>query len=275
MKQASANIIENHQILKSFSRPQGRNILGSWIIWLNCPEISREARPGQFVMVRCGGECVLPRPFSIHQVNDDSIALFYVVWEDGKGTGWLSQREVSDNINLFGPLGNGFSIQPDSRNLLLVAGGTGIAPLYFLAQEALKRDCSVTLLRGAQTATQLYPEPLLPPGIKLVTATEDGTAGKKGLVTDLVPDFVDRADQVFACGPMPMYRNMAIQKQKLKLTEKSAQISLEVRMGCGLGVCYGCTVKTKNGLKQVCKDGPIFDLNDILWEELNLTAGGV
>ena len=112
-------------------------------------------------MVRCGGALTLPRPFSIHQVNGDRIALFYVVWENGKGTGWLSECEVSDTIDLFGPLGNGFSVQPASRNLLLVAGGTGIAPLYFLAQEALRRDCSVTLLLGAQTAAQLYPEHLL------------------------------------------------------------------------------------------------------------------
>jgi len=273
LKQVSASIVENHQILESLSRPQRRNISGSWLIWLNCPEISREARPGQFVMVRCGDECVLPRPFSIHQVNDDRMALFYAVWEDGKGTGWLSQRKASDNIDLLGPLGNGFVIQPASRNLLLVAGGIGIAPLHFLAQEALRIDCSVTLLTGAQTATQLYPERLLPSGIKLVTATEDGTLGKKGMVTELVPDFVDRADEAFACGPMPMYRDMALQKQKMKLDGKPFQISLEVRMGCGLGVCYGCTVKTKNGLKQVCKDGPVFDLEDILWDELNFMKG--
>ena len=266
MKQALANIIENRQILESLSRTHRRTILGSRVIWLNCPEIAKEARPGQFVMVRCGGALTLPRPFSIHQVNGDRIALFYVVWENGKGTGWLSQREASDNIDLFGPLGNGFSVQPASRNLLLVAGGTGIAPLYFLAQEALRRDCSVTLLRGAQTATQLYPEHLLPSGIKLVTATEDGTLGKKGMVTNLLPDFVDRADQVFACGPMPMYRDMANKYPQLR--RKPVQISLEMRMGCGLGVCYGCTVKTRNGLKQVCKDGPVFELGDIVWDEL-------
>ena len=89
------------------------------------------------------------------------------------------------------------------------------------------------------------------------------------MVTDLVPDFADWADQVFACGPMPMYRDMVMKKGKMKLEGKPVQISLEMRMGCGLGVCYGCTVKTKNGLKQVCKDGPVFDLGDILWDELS------
>lgn len=267
MKQISAKIIANHQLLPEFKRLHARNILSSWLIWLRCPEITREARPGQFIMVCCGEELILPRPFSIHQVNDDQIALFYAVWEDGRGTNWLSQCQIGDTVEIFGPLGNGFSTLPTARNLLLVAGGIGLAPLYFLAQEALRRECSVTLLLGAATAAQLYPEHLLPPGIKLVTATEDGTKGKQGMVTDLLPDSISWADQVFACGPMPMYHNLAAQKQRLKLEGKPVQISLEMRMGCGLGVCYGCTVKTKNGLKQVCKDGPVFDLDDILWDE--------
>ncbi|GAH70538.1 unnamed protein product, partial [marine sediment metagenome] len=136
----------------------------------------------------------------------------------------------------------------------------------FLAQQALSQGQAVTLLLGASTAPQLYPQHLLPPEVKLVTATEDGTAGKKGMITDLLPDFTGWADQIFACGPGSMYQTMT--KQKL-LTTKPVQVSLEVRMGCGLGVCYGCTVKTKSGLKQVCQDGPVFNLDDILWEELN------
>jgi len=256
------------KILPGITRPRARAILSVQLIWLSCPEIAREIKPGQFVMVCCGEECILPRPFSIHQVNGDGIALYFNVWEDGRGTGWLSRRKAGDNIDLFGPLGNGYFIQPASRNLLLVAGGIGIAPLNFLAQEAIRRGCSVTLLLGAATSAQLCPSHLLPTDICCITATEDGTAGEKGMVTDLLPDFVDWADQVFACGPTPMYRNMARKKRELKLEGKPVQVSLEVRMGCGLGVCYGCTVRTKNGLKQVCKDGPVFDLDDILWDEL-------
>ena len=157
MKQVIAKVITNEQILPGLRRSGARTILSSQIIWLSCPEIAGEAKPGQFVMVRCGEECILPRPFSIHQVNDDGIALFFAVWEDGRGTIWLSQRERGDSVELFGPLGNGFSIYPDSPNLLLVAGGTGIAPLYFLAQETLAQGYSVKLLLGAQTAAQLYP----------------------------------------------------------------------------------------------------------------------
>lgn len=267
MKQVVASVISNRQILPGITHRSGRSISSVQFVWLNCPEIAQEAKPGQFVMVRCGVDCVLPRPFSIHQVNDDSIALFFNVWEDGKGTAWLSQCKAGDDFDIFGPLGTGFSTNPASHNLLLVAGGIGIAPLCFLAQQALNRGCSVTLLLGASTATQLYPGHLLPSEIKLVTVTEDGSVGKKGMVTGILPDFIDRADQVFACGPVSMYRTMAAERHQI-LKAKSAQISLEVRMGCGLGVCYGCTVKTKGGLKQVCKDGPVFALDDILWEEV-------
>jgi dihydroorotate dehydrogenase electron transfer subunit len=215
-------------------------------------------------MVNCGGECVLPRPFSIHYViNREDVKLYFSVLENGKGTGWLSQRQEGDKLVLLGPLGKGFSTLPASHNLLLVAGGMGVASLYFLAEETFKNGYSVTLVYGTAIENR-YPIDHLTPGIKTFIATEDGTAGKKGRVTDFLPDFIGWADQIFACGPLPMYKAMA---QMPELKSKSAQVSLEVRMGCGLGICYGCTVKTRNGLKQVCKDGPVFNLDDILWDE--------
>jgi dihydroorotate dehydrogenase electron transfer subunit len=237
------------------------------LLWLEAPQIAQTVKPGQFVMVRCGenDEHPLRRPFSIHQREGKKIALLFNIV--GGGTQWLSQRTSGDNLDLLGPLGNSFSIYPNSKRLLMLAGGIGIAPLVFLAEEAVKRGLAVTLLYGASTAPQLYPSKLLPP-VKLVAATEDGSAGKKGMITDLLPDFTNDADQTFACGPTAMYRNMADNYPPLQQSGKSTQISLEVRMGCGLGVCYGCTVKTRGGLKQVCQDGPIFELNDILWTEL-------
>jgi len=256
LKQALASIISNSEVMP-----------GVYLVWLEASQIATEAKPGQFVMVRCGESTLLRRPLSIHVRDGNKIALLYAVV--GKGTRWLSECKAGDNIDLLGPLGNGFSVNPGSQNLLLVAGGVGIAPLCFLAQEALNQNRSVTLLLGASTATQLYPRHFLPPEAELVIATEDGTEGEKGMITDLLPDFVARADQIFACGPTSMYRDMALQKQELKLEAKPVQISLEVMMGCGLGVCYGCTLKTKSGLKQVCQDGPVFDLADILWDELN------
>ena len=254
MKQVTTAVISNDEVMP-----------GSHLIWLDCPQIASPARPGQFVMVRCGQDFEYPlrRPLSIHQRDGNRLALLVNVV--GKGTQWLSECQAGDELDLLGPLGNGFTIHSGSQNLLLVAGGIGIAPLVFLAQQALSQGQSVTLLLGASTARQLYPERFLPPKVNLITATEDGTAGKKGMITDYLPDFIGSADQIFACGPMPMYQTMA---RMPELNNKPVQISLEVRMGCGLGICYGCTAKTKSGLKQVCQDGPIFDLDEVLWEEL-------
>ena len=255
MKQVTASVISNNEVMP-----------GVHLIWLESPQIASTAQPGQFVMVHCGEgfEHPLRRPLSIHQLADGSklAFLFNVV---GKGTHWLAQCQVGDNIDLLGPLGNGYSIHPESHKLLLLAGGIGIAPLCFLTQAALNQGCSVRLLLGASTANQLYPRHLLPPEVEFIITTEDGTAGKKGMITDLLPDFVDWADQIFACGPLPMYKAMA---QMPELKGKPVQVSLEVRMGCGRGVCYGCTLKTRGGLKQVCTDGPVFDLDDVLWDEL-------
>jgi len=261
LKQALSTVISNKELWAELLLHGRLKYSCTRLIWLKCPDLASEAKPGQFVMVNCGEECLLCRPFSIHQVNNNSIALFYAVLPNGKGTHWLSRRQSGDKIDLLGPLGNSLSIKPGSKNLLLLAGGNGIAPLLFLAQEASKGKHSVKILYGTADSKRCP----VPPKIKLVSATEDGTIGYKGMITDLLPEYIDWADQVFACGPSSMYRVMA---QMPELQDKPVQISLEVRMGCGLGVCYGCTVKTKQGLRQVCKDGPIFELSDILWDEL-------
>ena len=260
MKQVKAYVISNDNILGGGPH-RGGQALGGYIIQLRCPEIASEAKPGHFVMVRCGDTVVLPRPFSIHQATDNTISLFFAVV--GKGTNWLSQRKAGDEVDILGPSGNGFSIQPGAKNLLLIAGGMGLAPLYFLAQQVITEKRSVTLLLGA-AISPLYPRNLLPSEIKFVPATDDGSVGYHGMVIDLVPDFTDWADQIFACGPMPMYKAMA---KMAELKGKSVQVSLETVMGCGRGICYGCTIKTRRGLKEVCSDGPVFDLDDILWEE--------
>ena len=120
MKQVMAAITANSEVMP-----------GTHFIWLESPELASQAKPGQFVMVRCGEETILPRPLSIHQIDGNKIALLFNVV--GTGTDWLCQCEAGDGIQLFGPLGNHFSIQSDSHDLLLIAGGMGIAPLLFLA----------------------------------------------------------------------------------------------------------------------------------------------
>jgi len=250
--------------IKARVRSNSELMPGTWLVWLDEAAISELARPGQFVMVRCGEDHdpLMRRPLSIHKTDDSGgVALLFEVV--GRGTLWLSQRAPGDYVDLMGPLGNGFSIRHDAMSLLLIAGGIGIAPLAFLGEEADKMGKRVALLPGAQTATLLYPRDHLPQISIVDGSTDDGTAGMKGLVTSLVDQHVSQADQVFACGPAAMYESMA----RLDcLRGKSVQVSLEERMACGLGACYGCTVKTKKGLKQVCHDGPVFELSDLVWQ---------
>jgi dihydroorotate dehydrogenase electron transfer subunit len=239
------------------------------LMWLNCPDIARTVIPGQFVMVRCDN-LTLPRPISVHQVVNESIALLFTVLADGKGTAWLADRQPDDILTILGPLGNGFYIDKAYQDLLLVSGGMGIAPLYFLAQNAVDRGIHTTLLLGAKTDRLLYPLDQLPVGIEVITATDDGSAVRKGLVTSLIPEYVDKAECVFSCGPVAMYRQMTENRQALGFENKPVQVSFEAIMGCGHGACYSCTIKTHHGLRQVCKDGPVFNLDDVVFGEMGL-----
>jgi dihydroorotate dehydrogenase electron transfer subunit len=273
MKQISCSVTSNVEVMPSI-----------YLLWIEAPDIAVATQPGQFITVRCGG-FTLRRPFSIHQVSSREIALLFKV--AGKGTLWLSQQQTGDRIDILGPLGEGFSIEPGARNLLLVAGGIGIAPLVFLMQHASSQH-QITLIDGASTAAQLYPFSLgksgkrgklspLPKGVQFVPVTEDGSRGKKGMATGILPDFLDRADQVYACGPADMYKAMAEMSRRVPIASgqsnlklRKCQVSLEVRMGCGFGACYSCTINTKKGLKQVCRDGPVFELDDIIWQEVRI-----
>jgi len=256
-------------------------IPGVQLMWIEAPDITAAAQPGQFITVRCG-DFVLRRPFSIHQVGSSNViaseakqSQFAILFRvAGKGTLWLSQRQEGEKIDVLGPFGKGFTVRPRSRNLLLVAGGIGIAPLVFLMQQASSRH-EITLIHGASTAAQLYPDSsqLTAVGhqkVQYVPVTEDGSMGRKGMATDILSNFLDWADQICACGPAGMYKTMSLTANSQQLTAKRCQVSLEVRMGCGFGACYGCTINTRKGLKQVCRDGPVFELDDIIWQEVRI-----
>jgi dihydroorotate dehydrogenase electron transfer subunit len=241
----------------------------TYLLQIDAPEIASCARAGQFVMVSCDVDTILPRPFSIHRVEDGKISLLYAVV--GKGTAWLSSRKKGDTLNIFGPLGNGYTLDKKARNVLLIAGGLGIAPLRFLTETAAAAGKTVTLLNGARNAGCLVPlnisnslhkSGMHPSSVQCVNATEDGSEGFKGLATQLIPHYLNNIDQIFACGPTAMYKTMA---QMQVLQGRPLQVSLEIMMGCGTGVCYGCTIKTRGGLKQVCKDGPVFDMAEIIF----------
>lgn len=257
MKQLSASILSNTELIS-----------GIHLMTVEAPEIGAIAKPGQFVMIDCGAQLLLNRPLSIHRIEDSSrISFLYGVV--GQGTLNLSRRNKEDIVRLIGPLGNNFSIDEHTQSLLLIAGGIGIAPLVFLAEYAIAQGKSVTLLIGASTSSKVYPRQLLPRVHHLAVTTEDGTDGIKGKITDVVTDYISNADQVFSCGPVSMYRTI-LELMNSGGLEKQVQVSMEVRMGCGMGLCYGCSIKTRDGIRLVCHEGPVFNLDEVFWEEYTL-----
>ncbi len=234
------------------------------LLWARAPELATAARPGQFVMVCCGQgyDPYLPRPLSIHRMDRAAGKIALLFAEVGRGSRWLAQRQPGDTLDIVGPLGNGFALpdRPGAR-LLLVAGGIGIAPLMALADAGLAAGHSVTLLYGVATAARLYPSELGPSGVEVFVATEDGSAGLKGMVSHLLSCHLKDTDCVFACGPVDMYR--ALGQVKHLLEGRSVQVSMEARMACGLGACFGCTIETSHGPRRVCHDGPIFELGQV------------
>ena len=245
-------------------------------IAFECEEISREARPGQFLMVRLmspSWEYLLSRPFSFCIVEGSRIELFFEAI--GKGTRILSQAEIGAILEILGPLGKGFDAELASRPIL-VGGGMGIAPLPFLASEMAKkgRAADITVLLGARTASALcLGDVFLGLGTTVRVATDDGTEGHRGPVTDLLQQELQsgRNDDpaVYACGPKAMLKAVA------ELTREHAvpcQLSVEERMACGVGACMVCATSTRDEhgnqhFKRVCLDGPVFDARELSFDE--------
>ena len=237
-------------------------------IILESPEIARQATPGQFVMLKVGPaqEPLLRRPFSIHKAGGSVIEILYEAV--GKGTEILAKRKAGEYIDVIGPLGNGFSCRLSAKSKhkpVLVAGGMGVAPLFFLAQK-LKNYKGLVLI-GARTKKQILCEKeFQKAGFDVKIATDDGSAGFRGRVTDLLEDLLRAPSHelaaIYACGPRPMLKEISRLASKYKI---SSQISLEEHMACGIGACLGCAVSTKEGFKRVCKEGPVFKAQEIIW----------
>ncbi len=246
---------------------------GVFLLVLEAPELARSGRPGQFVMVRCAEEGswdpLLRRPLALHRLILERGHVELLVRVVGRGSTWLALRRSGDRLDLLGPLGQGFSLKRNTRNLLLVAGGMGIAPLVAMAEEGLRRGCAVVLALGARSREELYPTGLLPAQVEVHLTTEDGTAGRRGPVTALLTDpelgLLPWADQVMACGPRTMLAEVAamVRAGRMRLPAGFAQVSLEEHMACGIGACLGCVIPTRKGYRRVCRDGPVFDLREV------------
>lgn len=215
-------------------------------------DTSEVSAPGQFVNVKLADK-FLRRPISIADWNENSITLLYKVV--GKGTDQMSKLKVGETLDLLTGLGNGFSVV-DSESPLLVGGGIGLAPLYALC----KRLKNATVVIGSATKEELfYVDEFKALGANVIVSTDDGSEGVKGFVTDAIKANGKEWDYFYCCGPMIMMRNLS------GMMDCDGQLSLEERMGCGFGACVGCTLETRNGFKRVCKDGPVFRKEDILW----------
>lgn len=232
------------------------------------PYLAKNSKPGQFVEVRCseGIDPLLHRPLGMHKILKCGIEMLYEVV--GKGTAMLSEKKAGEEINLIGPLGNGFNIAASTKAAILVAGGVGVAPLVALAEKLSRTGRKVSIVIGAKKSSHILCERELKAfGCTVRVATEDGSRGYRGLVTDLLQDrlassYALRA-MIYACGPVGMLKAVA---RIARTKEMACQVSLEERMACGVGVCLGCPVKTKSeGYKMVCKDGPVFNAEEIAW----------
>jgi dihydroorotate dehydrogenase electron transfer subunit len=202
----------------------------------------------------------------VYAADPDRSELTVLVRPYGRGSAWLVQQPVGTVLDVLGPLGNTFTINPKSQNLLMVAGGVGAAPLRMLAAEAVRADRNVTWLLGAMHNEGLLTPQHLPGEVEYVVATDDGSAGHHGFVTDLIPNYIPWADQVFTCGPEPMFRSLRREVLRNRTgNSPSVQVSVERTMACGVGACLGCVVETRHGMKTSCVEGPVFDMDELVW----------
>ncbi len=256
---------------------------GYCLLRLTAPRQMLDARPGQFVMVRVqdGIDPLLRRPFGIFDVGtflpeypgapaQPYLEILYKIV--GKGTGILSMLHSRDYVDVLGPLGNGFDEGDHDAEKLLVGGGFGLAPLYFFARKLAGRSRLKVFIGGKRKEDVLCVTEFERLGIDTYVATDDGTLGARGLVTNVLEEQLEAgsgARTVFACGPEPMLKAVA---RLCRTHNISCQVSLEANMACGVGACLGCVTKGRSHTEStpdyrcVCKDGPVFEAEDLLWD---------
>ena len=283
MRLAAAELVDSREILPR-----------QWLQAYHAPSLATGSRAGQFVHVRPGDDSglILRRPFSFNTVDPGTGIVTIHFRTIGKGTDWFTRLRPGDTVDMLGPLGRPFEVNPRSHHLLLIAGGLGIAGVRMLADEAIRAGRQVVLLFGAATAADVYPSNLLPDEVEYLVATEDGSLGHRGRVTELLPAYEAWADQAFACGPAPMLAALAKlaagRRERLGVAvlgrkrgagrqdppgtpgarrKAFLQVSMEQRMGCAVGACLGCVVMGVTGQPQrVCREGPVFAAEELDWE---------
>lgn len=245
-----ASITENNRVVQDV-----------YSMWLNAPEVAKYAKPGQFVSLYCNdGSRLLPRPISICEIDKEQGKIRLVYRIAGKGTGEFATMSANDQLEVMGPLGNGFTLE--GKKAILIGGGIGIPPMLELAKQL---NCEKQIVLGYRDITFLNQE--FDSYGKVFIATEDGSRGTKGNVIDAIKGNKLDADIIFACGPTPMLRGVKTYAIEHGI---KAQLSLEERMACGIGACLGCVCKSKEvdhhtnvKNKRICKDGPVFYAEEV------------
>lgn len=249
-------VVSNQKLCPAFHR-----------LCFEAPEVRDHVQAGQFVHIRVneqGYEPFFRRPFSVYRAKKH-IEVFYEVV--GPGTGIMSQWKKGDEIDVLGPVGTPFTLPPEEiKQVVMVAGGIGIAPFLILTDELKKRKLDLVLLYGGRSGDHVYPmKEFEANNVSIHVATNDGKVGKKGFVSEHFDkiDLNPQTTMVYTCGPHAMMH--AVQKfaKKHKLRGEAA---CEEIMACALGACLGCSIKTTKGFRTVCYDGPVFDLQEIIFE---------
>ncbi|GBD96129.1 MAG TPA: dihydroorotate dehydrogenase electron transfer subunit [Nitrospirae bacterium] len=256
-----ASVSENKELIKNH-----------YLLTLNPLKKIKKPEPGQFFMLSVdkGLDPLLKRPLSIHRLTGGNLQFLYRVV--GSGTNILSEKKTGDILELIGPLGKGFPFKKTQKNIILVAGGLGIAPIFALAETLAKIPPPappVLLFQGARTEDEvLCIDKLKSIGIDPIISTDNGTLGEKGNIVSVLKKYLTRHSLpvnryiLYACGPEPMLKSLSSLAIKHKL---KGYIALEQHMACGLGTCLGCVVNTIDGYKRVCKEGPVFPIEKIVW----------
>ena len=222
--------------------------------------------PGQFVHVKVadGFDPLLRRPISIAAIDKESGTFTIIYRKQGKGTSLLAEKRAGEEVDVLGPLGNGFPVNEarSGSTAVLVGGGVGVPPMFELAKQLAQNGVSVISIIGFQSASAVFYEKELAKYGEVYVTTVDGTYGKKGFVTDILAEI--HGEIIFACGPTPMLR--AIESGQYA---PEVYLSLEERMGCGIGACFACVCHTKEdptgfSYKKVCSDGPVFAAGEVV-----------
>ena len=224
--------------------------------------VSSMTMPGQFVHIKVSDRMdpLLRRPISICRIDPKQSRFTIVYRADGKGTSILSEKKPVEQVDVLGPLGNGFPVEEVNKGgkALLIGGGIGIPPLLQLSRDLKAKGVEVQHILGFRTEADIFYEQQFAELGETIITTEDGSYGSRGFVTD-VSDF-QNSDVVYSCGPTPMLKAV---KEKYK--GKKIFISLEERMGCGIGACFACVCRTpENGYRKICSDGPVFRSEEVV-----------